>query len=373
MPYQATVLRVMIASPKDVDDEREIIRAVIHEWNAVNSAKRQLVLLPVGWETHSSPQMGEPPQAIINRQVLEACDILIAVFWTRLGSPTGSFPSGTVEEVKRHIANGKEAMIYFSSRPISPEKLNPEQFQNVVRFKEECKAEGLIQEYGSLEEFRATVSRQLAINLWESKVPEVSEVAETETHGGRLSFDATRLLVNASRDRTGAIIKTQTFGGIQIQTNDMNFVERSAPREEAKWIAVIEELENEGLLQDRVGKGEVYFVTNNGFMRVANFISDTAQDPRPASQQTESDSKRKMLKILGMKGQVITLRQMWPESHRTLNGPVRGVSEAIVRNCDEDIVYLEILGSGSNKSLPLPKVTIAYDDDRHRSALEWLP
>ena len=44
--------------------------------------------MPVGWETHSSPDLGAPAQEQINERILEHCDLLIAVFWTRLGTPT---------------------------------------------------------------------------------------------------------------------------------------------------------------------------------------------------------------------------------------------------------------------------------------------
>ena len=62
MSYDSKVFNVMIASPNDVAPERVIIRGVIHEWNAVHSFKRKIVLLPVGWESHSSPEMGGSPQ-----------------------------------------------------------------------------------------------------------------------------------------------------------------------------------------------------------------------------------------------------------------------------------------------------------------------
>ncbi|MFH4621427.1 hypothetical protein [Vibrio furnissii] len=58
MSFEAKVFNVMIASPGDVSSERAIIRDVIYEWNAVHSETRNIVLLPVGWETHSSPEMG---------------------------------------------------------------------------------------------------------------------------------------------------------------------------------------------------------------------------------------------------------------------------------------------------------------------------
>jgi hypothetical protein len=85
MPYNANVFKVMIASPGDVAVERSVIREVLSEWNTVHSDTREVVLLPVGWETNTSPEMGERPQAIINKQILKDCDLLVGVFWTRIG------------------------------------------------------------------------------------------------------------------------------------------------------------------------------------------------------------------------------------------------------------------------------------------------
>jgi hypothetical protein len=72
LPYQATVYKVMIASPSDVAQERRVIREVIHEWNSIHAEDRRIVLMPIGWETHSSPYMGERAQEIINVQLLSS-------------------------------------------------------------------------------------------------------------------------------------------------------------------------------------------------------------------------------------------------------------------------------------------------------------
>ena len=37
MTYNASVIRVMIASPSDAASERQMIRDIIHEWNAIHS------------------------------------------------------------------------------------------------------------------------------------------------------------------------------------------------------------------------------------------------------------------------------------------------------------------------------------------------
>lgn len=72
MSYESKVYNVMIVSPGDVASERAIIRDVVFEWNAVHSQARSIVLLPVGWETYSSPEMGDSAQIIINNQVLQS-------------------------------------------------------------------------------------------------------------------------------------------------------------------------------------------------------------------------------------------------------------------------------------------------------------
>ena len=103
----------------DVAEERQVIREMIHEWNDINSARSKVMLTPIGWETHTSPELGVRPQELINQRLLVDCDLLIGVFWTRLGSPTGNEASGTVEEIHRHLNAGKPAMIYFSSKPVA--------------------------------------------------------------------------------------------------------------------------------------------------------------------------------------------------------------------------------------------------------------
>lgn len=37
MAYQATILNVMIESPSDVAEERQLVRDAIHKWNAIHS------------------------------------------------------------------------------------------------------------------------------------------------------------------------------------------------------------------------------------------------------------------------------------------------------------------------------------------------
>ena len=59
--YTANVVKVMIASPSDVEDERGIIRDVVRDWNAAHSEAQGLVLIPVGSDTDATPEVGSRP------------------------------------------------------------------------------------------------------------------------------------------------------------------------------------------------------------------------------------------------------------------------------------------------------------------------
>jgi len=161
MSYDARVFNVMIASPGDVASERNIAREVIHEWNAVHSRAREIVLLPVGWESHSSPEMGNKPQEIINSQILDKCDLLVGVFWTRIGTSTGEYVSGTVEEIEKHVNAGKPVMLYFSDQPAHLDSVDPEQYAKLKEFKASCQSRGLYESYDSYSDFKEKFYRQL--------------------------------------------------------------------------------------------------------------------------------------------------------------------------------------------------------------------
>src|SRR4051812_23308338 len=103
MPFTATVYRVLIASPNDVPKERKVVAEVVNDWNHRHAQTGAAVLLPVRWETDSAPELGDRPQAIINRQIVKDCDMAVAIFWTRIGSPTGKAISGTVEEIQQFV------------------------------------------------------------------------------------------------------------------------------------------------------------------------------------------------------------------------------------------------------------------------------
>lgn len=166
MSYSATVYKIFIASPSDVLDEREAVKEVLNVWNIIHSERESAVLLPVGWDTHSFPEMGREPQTIINEQALSDVDLLIGIFHAKLGSPTESFKSGTVEEVERHAAAGKPTMLYFSEKPI-PHNADLKQVETLREWSQALIDEkrGLIGFFNNLTDFKEKLSRNLSHNV----------------------------------------------------------------------------------------------------------------------------------------------------------------------------------------------------------------
>jgi hypothetical protein len=89
MPYQTATYNILIASPGDIRKERAVARQAIIDWNAAHSESLGVVLRPIDWEMDSYPKLGDRPQALLNRQLVERADVLMAIFRARVGSSTG--------------------------------------------------------------------------------------------------------------------------------------------------------------------------------------------------------------------------------------------------------------------------------------------
>jgi hypothetical protein len=269
MPFSAIVLRVMIASPGDVQKERAVVRDVVSEWNSTNGAHRNVMLLATGWETDVAPEMGDAPQSIIDKRILKDADLVVGMFWTRLGTPTASYASGAVEEIEEHLKAGKPAMLYFSSAPAPLDSVDPAQYQALKAFKDSCRTRGLFQTYADVDDFRRKLSNDLQLTMNSDPFASIGGVTQSTTSSsvtrGPLSPDALVLLSAASADGSGVVLFERFGGGAEISSNDKVLNEDSSPRTLARWEGAIEELEKGGLLRATSAAREVFELTRDGF------------------------------------------------------------------------------------------------------------
>lgn len=203
MAFDSRVYRILIASPSDVDDEREVAVRIIQQWNDLHSTVRKVVLLPLRWETHTAPDFGTRPQEVINRAIVDECDMLIGVFWTRIGSPTGISDSGTLEEIERVGTAGKPIMLYFSHVGIDPEKIELDQIEKLRAFRNQTFPKGLVESYRSVLEFREKFARQLEIKVRELQI---SDQSKTSIQPLSLNFLSTE-----TGEAIGTAVSTVTY------------------------------------------------------------------------------------------------------------------------------------------------------------------
>jgi hypothetical protein len=175
MTFQATVYRVLIASPNDVIAERKTIQEIISSWNAAYFAKMKALLLPAMWELHSVQEKSGRPQVMLNEQMAKECDILIGVYWTRIGTGTGGSESDTIEMIKEFQKAGKPVMIYFSSVPVVPSSIDIKQYEKLTKFMEDCLKQGLVERYDSTLDLQEKLTKQIA-----SKMSELHKISERD-------------------------------------------------------------------------------------------------------------------------------------------------------------------------------------------------
>lgn len=188
----ATKLKVMIASPSDVTEDRDAVERSIHDWNISHSDRRGFVLVPWRWETSAVPKLGATAQEVINSQGVDQADIIIAIFGSRLGTETASFDSGTVEEIERALLQDKPVHLYFSSAPL-PRNVDTRQLDALRQFKESMLSRGLLGEYATL--------TQLNLEIWKAIEHDIDEMGAPASSLQSAQQRFVELLVNPKSER----------------------------------------------------------------------------------------------------------------------------------------------------------------------------
>jgi hypothetical protein len=138
VPKDITELKVFIASPSDLSEERERARQILQFTSETYGDERGIHLKAVGWED-VPPGLGDP-QSLINH-FSEGADLVVVIFARRFGTPTSNFASGTLEEFTRAQERWKHQgtpslMLFFKELDrASIDDAGPQLLQ-VLRFRE---------------------------------------------------------------------------------------------------------------------------------------------------------------------------------------------------------------------------------------------
>lgn len=153
MPTNVKRYQLLISCPGDVKDEVQIIKDAVSKFNSTFTDTLDIMIQTRHWSKDSYPATGGKAQEILNKQIVDKCDAAVAIFWTRFGTPTDEYYSGSEEEIERMIASEKNVFLYFSNVPVPPDSIDSEQHQKVKDYKAKFE-KGLYREYSSLDEFK---------------------------------------------------------------------------------------------------------------------------------------------------------------------------------------------------------------------------
>lgn len=173
-------IRIFVASPSDVQSEREQLAKVINELNLTITAiapEKRVLLELVRWETHVAPSLGFDPQDVVNRQIGEY-DMFVGILWKRMGTPTAVASSGTEEEFDRAYELWQQnrnfpILLYFCQQPFPLPRLRDEvdQLGKVVDFKTKVSAMGLVADYVDHSQFADVIRPHLLLLIGRMLTP----------------------------------------------------------------------------------------------------------------------------------------------------------------------------------------------------------
>ena len=161
MPQTITLYRIFLAAPSDVTEELSVVGEILEDWNLQHGQELGVRVEMVNWRTHTFPATGKRPQALVNKQAFDACDVVVALFWSRFGTPTGRANSGTEEEIRRGIRQGKKVLVYFSDRPIPQREKRKDDVQ-IDQFKRRFGQKAIYWVYSDLQRFEKAFRGHIA-------------------------------------------------------------------------------------------------------------------------------------------------------------------------------------------------------------------
>lgn len=182
MTRQATIVQVFVASPSDVQRERDVLESLITELNQTWSRSLGVTFELVRWETHVRPALSTDPQAVVNEQIGDDYDVFIGILWGRFGTPTPRAMSGTVEEFDRAYSRFKkqgspEVMFYFKDTPMQPSRIDPVQLNLVQKFRASLYDKGIYSTFEDELGFQTSLRAHLAAlaQKFSTAIPRTSE------------------------------------------------------------------------------------------------------------------------------------------------------------------------------------------------------
>ena len=138
------------------------------------------------WETDASPGLHlRGPQGLIDDEMeLEHADVVIGVFWNRLGTPLPNAESGTAHELRRawnlwRTSGRPQVLVYFCERRVRLKTTSDAaQLHALFEFREAMPAEQMRWQYETMTGFEREVRQHLTRHLLRLAKPVIEIASE---------------------------------------------------------------------------------------------------------------------------------------------------------------------------------------------------
>jgi hypothetical protein len=172
MLEEMKIVSVFLASPGDLEQEREILKSSIERLNRIFAHQFGYEVHLIRWENIVGG-FGRP-QEIINRR-LQSCEFFIGLVWNRWGSPpdvTGEHSSGFEEEYELALTlrkeTGRPEMQMFFKNIDPKHEIDPgQQLKKVLEFKQRLVDQKILmfKEFETARELEELVQQAIRLQL----------------------------------------------------------------------------------------------------------------------------------------------------------------------------------------------------------------
>lgn len=166
MPKSFSHYNILISCPSDMLEDKDILHKAVDNVNYSNAHFNGIHFDIRHWSKDVLFSHGAPQQ-IINNEIVYDSDIIIALFGSKLGTPTNKYASGTIEEIELMIMNNKQVFVCFSEKEIvlagDTDEETIENILKVKRFKKNY--QGLYITYKNNEQLAEQIENQLRLYL----------------------------------------------------------------------------------------------------------------------------------------------------------------------------------------------------------------
>lgn len=238
------ILKVFLASPGDLADERIAASQVVEEENRNHAHSNNLHIELVGWEETVSQT--RRAQEAINRD-LDQCEYFVGMMWQKWGSPPGPeghpYTSGFEEEycrsLERRAKSGKPDISLLFKSPNRDRLEDPgNEMRKVLEFRRKVIDEQkiLFQEFGDVREFeqrfRAILSRflreQIETTHPEDKssrnvIDEIDDNEESSNSNTLFDYEANQFISNLiSIENSETNINSASIARLRLLANSVH-------------------------------------------------------------------------------------------------------------------------------------------------------